>query len=115
MPFILAQMGSNMTKDYVNLKVYRTSRQRLKVLAAQANMQMIDYLEQLLSQQENKKMDTTVTLQFVAQSGHAWEETVDTDDIDSTIEQTVATHGDIERVDVLDKNGRNPETIWKFE
>lgn len=58
----------------------------------------------------------SVTLKFVAQSGHAWEETVDADDIDSTVAQTVKTHGDIERVEQLaDPNDMSGETIWRFE
>lgn len=61
-------------------------------------------------------MNTTVTLKFVAQSGHVWEETVEADDVDATVEQTVATHGDIERVEKLaDPNDISGETIWRFE
>lgn len=70
-------------------------------------------------QQEIQVMNSqpsTVTLKFVAQSGHAWEETVNVDEIDDTVEQTVATHGDIERVEKLaDPNDASGETIWKFE
>lgn len=59
---------------------------------------------------------TSITLKFVAQSGHVWEETVDADDVDSTIKQTVATHGDIERVEKLaDSDDMSGETIWRFE
>lgn len=58
----------------------------------------------------------TITLKFVAQSGHAWEETVDTNHVDAIVEQTVATHGDIERVEKLDDpNDMTGEVIWKFE
>ena len=57
-----------------------------------------------------------VTLKFVAQSGHTWEESVDASDIDSTIEQTVSTHGDIERVEKLaDPNNISGDTIWRME
>lgn len=59
---------------------------------------------------------STVTLKFVAQSGHVWEETVDAGEIDSFVEQTVATHGDIERVEKLDDPAdASGEVIWRFE
>lgn len=58
----------------------------------------------------------TVTLKFVAQSGHAWEETVDADDIEAVVERTVAAHDDIERVEQLaDPDDMSGEIIWNFE
>ncbi len=58
----------------------------------------------------------TITLKFVAQSGTTWEETVDPNDIDSTIEQAVETHGDIERVEKLaDPNDMSGEVIYRHE
>lgn len=59
---------------------------------------------------------TNVTLKFVAQSGHVWEETVDADEVDQLVERTVATHGDIERVEQLaSPDDISGDTIWKFE
>jgi hypothetical protein len=59
---------------------------------------------------------TTVTLKFVAQSGHVWEESIDATEVDSFINQTVAAHGDIERVEKLaDPNDISGEVVWRFE
>lgn len=61
-------------------------------------------------------MDKQVVLKFVAQSGHAWEETVDADEMDGVIESTVAIHGDIERVEKLaSPDDMSGEIVWRHE
>lgn len=55
-----------------------------------------------------------ITINIVAQSGHAWEEEVE--DMDAALlraEQVAEEHGDIERVEVLTDDG--PENIWTME
>lgn len=54
-----------------------------------------------------------VTLNFVAQSGHAW--TADYDDLDTAkteMRSVIKIHGDIERVELLDETGYNPGNLW---
>jgi hypothetical protein len=59
---------------------------------------------------------SATTLKFVAQSGTAWYETIDADDVASHVESVVITHGDIERVEKLtDPADISGETIWRFE
>jgi hypothetical protein len=53
-----------------------------------------------------------VTLEFVAQNGHAWEQTFD--DLDAAkreMRQTIKTHGDIERVAML---GSERVSLWDY-
>lgn len=55
------------------------------------------------------------TLNFVAQNGHAWEqEYSDLDTAKQDMRQVIRTHGDIERVELLDETGHNPTNIWDF-
>lgn len=93
--------------------------EKLANVIGSSDANVIAFAIDRMYQQESKIVNTqtaTVTLKFVAQSGHVWEETVDVDDIDSTIEQIVKTHGDIDHVEKLaDPNDISGETIWKFE
>ena len=58
----------------------------------------------------------TVTLKFVAQSGYVWEETVNVDDVEATVETIVEEHGDIDRVERLaSPDDLSGEVIWRFE
>lgn len=112
----------SMSEPNINIKVRVATRNRLRILAARMELSMMDCIDRLvneatkqLDQQEKQKMNT-VTLKFVAQSGHVWEETVNADEVDTTVEQTVAVHGDIERVEKLaDPNDMSGEVIWRFE
>lgn len=57
-----------------------------------------------------------VTINIVAQSGHAWTEQVaDREAALERAEQVAAEHGDIDRVEQLDADGYNPEDIWTME
>lgn len=57
-----------------------------------------------------------VTIYIVAQSGHAWEEIFETlEDAENSIPEIVETHGDIERVELLDKDGFHVKNLWKME
>lgn len=52
-----------------------------------------------------------VTIQIVAQSGHAWEEEFDSvQDAQERAEKVQNEHGDVERVELLTDNG--PEILW---
>jgi hypothetical protein len=53
------------------------------------------------------------TINIVAQSGHAWTEEYETmERIQERIEFIVEEHGDIERIELLDEDGYNPENLW---
>lgn len=56
-----------------------------------------------------------ITIQVVAQSGHAWEEVVDSDDLQEKVAEIVETHGDIERISTLDADGNLDKEIYRFE
>lgn len=57
-----------------------------------------------------------VTIKFVAQNGHAWEEEYSSlEEADHSIRQVVETHGDIEKAYLLDENGNIDQTVWRFE
>lgn len=57
-----------------------------------------------------------ITINIVSQSGHAWTEEFQTvEDAKEAIPSIVSEHGDIERVELLDENGLNPENIWTME
>ena len=54
-----------------------------------------------------------VTLNFVAQSGHNWEEKyVSVSEAKRAMKQVIKEHGDIDRVELLDATGYNPVDIW---
>lgn len=72
----------------------------------------------LISQQQEKRAmnQNKVTLKFVAQNGHAWEEEYDSlEDAMEAVPEVVETHGDIQAVGLLDEEGDLYETIWRFE
>lgn len=108
-----------MTEPTRTIKIYEKTHPKLKILAATTGETMMDLIERLVTQQETHTMNnqpSTVTLKFVAQSGHVWEETIDTDEVDAIIESTIKTHIDIERVEKLaDPNDMTGETVWRFE
>lgn len=98
------------------------TRSQIDELTAKWGCSMADLITLLVDRthrEEMKNMNShtsTVTLKFVAQSGHVWEETVDADEVDAIVEQTVATHGDIERVERLENpDDMSGKTIWRFE
>mgnify|MGYP000886609506 CR=1 FL=1 len=54
-----------------------------------------------------------VTLNFVAQSGHSWEEQyVSASEAKQAMKQVIKEHGDIDRVELLDATGLYPVDIW---
>lgn len=111
-----------MTRKVTSYRLPEMTLNQIEQLAkttGSSDANVIAFAIDRMFQQEIKTMTTqttTVTLKFVAQSGHVWEETVEADDIDSTIEQTVATHGDIDHVERLaDPDDISGETVWRFE
>ena len=59
---------------------------------------------------------TMIMLNFVAQSGHAWrQEFDDLDTAKSEMRSIIKTHGDIERVELLDDTGYNPTNLWHIQ
>ncbi len=54
-----------------------------------------------------------VTLNFVAQNGHGWEQQYsDLDTAKLDMRQVIKDHGDIERVELLDDTGHHPVNLW---
>lgn len=110
-----------MTRKVTSYRLPEMTLNQLKALTestGSSDANVIAFAIDRMYQQEiaMNNQATAVTLKFVAQSGHVWEETVEADDIDATVEQTVKTHGDIERVERLtDPNDMSGETIWRFE
>ncbi len=57
-----------------------------------------------------------VTINVVAQNGHAWEETYNTlREAKDAIPAIAKEHGDIERVELLNQDGTVNKNIWKMK
>lgn len=135
-----------MAKERINLRVSNLTLHQLEELQARWNTSKTETITMIIDrayQQETRSFhpmsnlptttgsrtdtintrkehtmdrNSKVTLKFVAQSGHVWEETLEADEIDSLIEQVVEVHGDIDHVEKLaDPNDISGPTIWSFE
>lgn len=106
----------------VNVRLPQPTINRLGELAeiygsqAKAIIAAIENLhtKEIEMSKQTRKERKMITINIVAQSGHAWEEEVE--DMDAALlraEQVAEDHGDIERVEVLTDDG--PEDIWTME
>lgn len=109
-----------MTRKVTSYRLPEMTLNQLKALTettGSSDANVIAFAIDRMYQQEMKTMNSqTATLRFVAQSGHAWEEQYDSlNDANDAIPAVVKTHGDIEKVYLLDEDGDIDKTLWKFE
>lgn len=112
--------------EYVRIPIREDEHKRLVALQAEWTGQINSYLtrpslsdiiKKLLDERKAIEMNaqtTTVTVKFVAQSGHAWEEEVAIDELDTVVEQQVEVHGDIQVAYTLDENGSVDKTLYRY-
>ena len=60
-----------------------------------------------------KERDSEVIINIVAHSGYAWEENISPGELQSRVKEIVDTHGDIQRVELLNDSGNATQNLYR--